>query len=1058
MGRRGRPSDFNDEELEYLLGQFPKFQAAQRSGTLTKFRSDTELEFFDRFGGGEDEDVDVDEGDEGGEGSSAQDLKRVGKTVLKRREQMQAWFYNHSTKLKKAQNAVLPAKGGSLAATLFKEGGRKRTRRLQQVEIFQKRNGDAVNAALKLRLKSLAVSAKKQRKRRSAPSGSDATPGDIDTNARAHASDNDDDSGSDSDKDNDEDACSDGSQTDDDDSSGRKGKNKGKENAGRKNMGLRREVAQELLDVADDEEKEAVRQEYAQQKPQCVESAIEKPVDERTPEELQGGIEELDGILDEVHEAINRHTGLVGYTVLVGPSPEDNGSIVTRTLPLFSSYCSGQTLIGGHNFPAAYGNWNEVLVATGQWGKKCFTRETRAARALRPKAAPEAQDLEETTVLGANPHAKQNGLPKKLTKRQRKAQDDTRRAAAAARATATTPPTTQDTPPVLPLPAAAVSDDRPPPSATPLSATTLDGLIPFDDVPTATSNSLPENGLPGANPFSLDPFNDDFFDPAVFLPQCDDPNAMPHWYDPPVGLSASEGSAAFPLPAIATGADGGQRANLGVDETSHPSGLSMPNPSLPPRVSDVPQTTIVSMTPAESSQITPPPESSSSPVAPAISSAETSPAFPLYTLTPTSPSSTPARHRRHAQFSPRVSSPLAVHPPTANTSSPPASRSSSSPPENIAAATGSNAAVGTPTPTPSPTAAQNTSDGQPRMTWAARKDEWRRKASSSTDASTPTPPRPRPKALARSEVSSPTTSPLSTPAPVSITSAAPSRSVPSLPHSPVESRPASTVTSSPAQPSLPSPSQSSLTTTTPSKSSSAAPSVAAPVSIAANTTNSLAVIPEAVPLSASAFPSSRTRCNAPPAPCGDEEGDEEEGEEDEDEDEEEGEEEEEEKEEEEAVDQVAVGQGEEGVGETDRKLQERLDIRSFKRMTQMRENARREKEKDQAAAAEAAAEARRLHNPAGGAPLTILLPLKPPAATAPPTLLSERTKRARKPAASREMPVPLSSRPIPGSAEADKQLLATLERSKKRMEDEEGRGKKRKNENSDPQQAKRAKR
>ncbi|KAK6972092.1 hypothetical protein R3P38DRAFT_2812747 [Favolaschia claudopus] len=756
MGKRGRASNFNEEEWEYLTGQFPTFKAAQRLGTVTKFFATMEFAFFERFpvgeggGNGEGDEADGSEDDDD-DGPSEKASKRAGKAVLTRRQQLQAWFYNYSTKLKKSQDTVLPLKSGSLAGTLFKAGGRKKTRRLQQVEIFQKRNKDAINAALKHRTKSSTLSAKKTKTTRSRGASSGATPRQDDIDGGGNSDDNssgDDNAGGGGDDS--DDAGSDGGTSGDDDDGGKVKagrKKKGKENGGRKNMGLRRTVAQEMLELASEGEKEAVRREYVKQKPQYVEDASERPVEERDPEEIQGGIDELPGILNEVHEAIARHTGLVGYTVLVGPSPEDNGDIVTRT------FCSGQTLIGQHNFPAAYGNWNEVLTATGQWGKKCFTRETRAARALQPKAAPVVQDLEDDTVLGANPHAKLNGLPKKLTKKQLKAQKDTRRAAAAT--TTTTSPTPQET---VPVEAAAVPDDRLPASTTPLSATTLDGLLPFDDIPTATSNPLSENGPPAADPFTLDPFNDDFFDPAVFLPHCDDPNAMPPWYNPPVEPSASEGSTAFPLPAITTVADGSLRVSSNVDETSPLNRLPSPNPSLSPPLLDLPQTAASFAASAASSQTPSPPQSSPTPATPTISSEERSPAFPLYTVTPTSLAATPARHRRHAQFSPRVSSPLAVHPPTARVSSPSATaRSPTSPPEVISAAAEADVPASTPTasrtPTPSPAVVQDTSDGRPRMTWAARKEEWRRKAPSSTDASTPTPPRPRPKTLPRSEVS-----------------------------------------------------------------------------------------------------------------------------------------------------------------------------------------------------------------------------------------------------------------------------------------------------------------
>ncbi|KAF7373741.1 hypothetical protein MSAN_00585300 [Mycena sanguinolenta] len=100
----------------------------------------------------------------------------------------------------------------------------------------------------------------------------------------------------------------------------------------------------------------------------------------------------------------------------------------------------------------------------------------------------------------------------------------------------------------------------------------------------------------------------------------------------------------------------------------------------------------------------------------------------------------------------------------------------------------------------------------------------------------------------------------------------------------------------------------------------------------------------------------------------------------------------------------------------------------------------REEARDKAVeAARAEAEWRRslVHNPAGGADLVILPPLKPHRKTGEDISLElpEGSKRVRKPAASREMPVPLSAQPVPGAADAkqaqlDQELLQKLQGGK----------------------------
>jgi hypothetical protein len=118
----------------------------------------------------------------------------------------------------------------------------------------------------------------------------------------------------------------------------------------------------------------------------------------------------------------------------------------------------------------------------------------------------------------------------------------------------------------------------------------------------------------------------------------------------------------------------------------------------------------------------------------------------------------------------------------------------------------------------------------------------------------------------------------------------------------------------------------------------------------------------------------------------------------------------------------------------------------------------RERARDGAAKAaevEAAWERKRLHNPAGGADLLILLPLRKRGADDESLELPEGSKRVRKPEMSRAMPIPLSVKcPKVGEADAraareDADLLKRLQGSR----DTTNTGKKRKatDENAAPQ-------
>ncbi|KAF7377003.1 hypothetical protein MSAN_00118200 [Mycena sanguinolenta] len=103
-----------------------------------------------------------------------------------------------------------------------------------------------------------------------------------------------------------------------------------------------------------------------------------------------------------------------------------------------------------------------------------------------------------------------------------------------------------------------------------------------------------------------------------------------------------------------------------------------------------------------------------------------------------------------------------------------------------------------------------------------------------------------------------------------------------------------------------------------------------------------------------------------------------------------------------------------------------------------------EKAQDEAEAATQADAAWRkslVHNPAGGADLVILPPPKPRKRAGEDISLElpEGSKRVRRPAASREMPIPLSGRPVPGAADgrqaqADAELLKKLQGGKQGKE------------------------
>ncbi|KAJ7761418.1 hypothetical protein B0H16DRAFT_1719583 [Mycena metata] len=283
---------------------------------------------------------------------SDEDAARLGEATAARKRQIKSWFNNRGQKTKREQTGVDGGKQGSLAIRLFKNL-KKKTRRLQEIEIYQKRNRAKIRKAVKAAL------VRAGRNSDSDDSGSSSS--------------DDSDSSSDSDTE-----SSDPPHTDNLPKAGRFKKTtaKAKVKLDRsKGLSVRRKVVAELFENESEEEKANVRQAYEAQEAAPKDEEFEKSAGERTPEEIQSAIDELGGIIGEFHAAIYRVTGWLGVTVLGGPMPEEGGSISQKT------YSSGESP-AGLSLPQSLQDWDRVLAGTGQWLKRVNSREVRKARAI----------------------------------------------------------------------------------------------------------------------------------------------------------------------------------------------------------------------------------------------------------------------------------------------------------------------------------------------------------------------------------------------------------------------------------------------------------------------------------------------------------------------------------------------------------------------------------------------------------------------------------------------------------------------------------------------------
>ncbi|KAJ7021498.1 hypothetical protein C8F04DRAFT_1273616 [Mycena alexandri] len=522
---RGRKTKFGPDRVEWLLDQFPDFENAQRNSRLPAFWSKMERGFFKKWSEetalGLEQPAPDDGSAEAAPPMPEEDVVLLGKATTKRKKQLKSWFNNNGQKLKRSGDTISIGKQGSLAVRLFKSLVKKR-RRLQEVEIYQKRNRDKIRKAVEYAKSKVGMSSSD-----SSSSESDSSESGSESDSDGSGSESDSsESGSESDSDgsgSESDSAS--SNSDDGDAPGGSSSNaaggrfKKKMSASKRvkldrrgraqAMSLRRRVAQALFEKESEEEKAIVRKLYLEQKGHGEDDhELNKSAEERTPEQIQAAIDELEGIVAEFHAAIFKMTGWVGVSVLGGPTPEEKGSITQKT------FASGESP-AGLTLPASLPHWDHVLQGTGQWLKRLDYRAVRKAHALTAKPdAPEfssATDPPPPVTQQAVPQS--NNTTTKKAKAPAKPKKLGKKAAAAAAATASAD-WVDVYGPAIPFPGSP--NDAVNPAQEPASANT----DPAQDITEKPADGGSGTGA-GAPPswvdedFQNDGFQDELIDPAL---------------------------------------------------------------------------------------------------------------------------------------------------------------------------------------------------------------------------------------------------------------------------------------------------------------------------------------------------------------------------------------------------------------------------------------------------------------------------------------------------------------------------------------------------------------
>ncbi|KAJ7092915.1 hypothetical protein B0H15DRAFT_947729 [Mycena belliarum] len=373
---RGRKTKMLPEQTVFLEGKFDDFDRKRRSGRLQGFWTKVENQWFRKW---PEEAVlgiplaSPDEDAADGEPTiSAADTLELGIATKTRKLQIHHWFNNRNQKLQKQSGlAKGSSASGNLAVKLFKDV-RTRTRKLQAVEIYQKRHKDVIDESVKAALALLAA--------KNASSDSSGSSGD----SSSSSSESDSSSSSSPDESGDDNmAASLNILTAGRFKAKRQGTSDKRAKALKKKrsdlLTMRRRIAQKMFDEEDQAERDAVNKLYRDQKGVGVAcDELDTSSEDRTPEELQAAQDQLEGIVAEFHAGIERMTGFLGVTLLGGPVPSQGGRVQTK------AYCSGETA-AGLSLAQSIRDFDKIVVgATGEWLGRCFSKDVRRARALAP--------------------------------------------------------------------------------------------------------------------------------------------------------------------------------------------------------------------------------------------------------------------------------------------------------------------------------------------------------------------------------------------------------------------------------------------------------------------------------------------------------------------------------------------------------------------------------------------------------------------------------------------------------------------------------------------------
>ncbi|KAJ6479853.1 hypothetical protein C8R45DRAFT_1216293 [Mycena sanguinolenta] len=257
---------------------------------------------------------------------------KLSKALDKRMGQLENWFRNRSRKIGNANGNAAASTNNAVIQKIFRLSVPKKQRVHQTIELFQIRNQQLVNDALKAAGYDLLNASK--------------DPDDVDDWADEA-----------------------------DDTPAARTKRKKSER-----MQVRTRVVRDLFSLASEEEREAIKEEIEVERKKLQEeelaAAQQEELKSKMPVELQRAIDALDGVFADIHRGAHSASGWVGMTLIGGPNPRMNGDLTLKVV------CFGQTP-AGNDFEACCVEFDKNIIQPFQdFLRICFNGEDTAALAL----------------------------------------------------------------------------------------------------------------------------------------------------------------------------------------------------------------------------------------------------------------------------------------------------------------------------------------------------------------------------------------------------------------------------------------------------------------------------------------------------------------------------------------------------------------------------------------------------------------------------------------------------------------------------------------------------